>query len=114
MKGAEGFKFIYFHLLSLGISVLCFIVFLISVWNVLVGSLAVVMKLLCRKSCVLDSYCCVGRMTMEFPLSALAIMVLFLLRLDLIEFISLVSGWVLYVEFEVLFCCSVCMRSATT
>jgi hypothetical protein len=37
---------IVFHLLSLGISVLlCFIVFLISAWKELVGSLVVVMKL---------------------------------------------------------------------
>ena len=78
------------------------------------GSLVAVMKLFfCKKSCILDSYCCVGRMTMEFPLSALAIMALFLFGLELIELISLVSGWVLCVEFEVLFCCSVCMRSAT-
>jgi len=94
MEGAEGFKFMYFHLLSLGLSVLlCFIVFFISVWNVLVGSLVVVMKLFpCRKSCIVDSYCCVGSMTMEFPLSSLAIMALFFFSLDLIEFISLVSG----------------------
>jgi hypothetical protein len=58
-----------------------------------VGSLVVVMKLFpCRKSCILDSYCCVGSMTMEFPLCALGITVLFFLSLDLIEFISLVSG----------------------
>jgi hypothetical protein len=42
---------------------LCFV----SVWNVLVESLVMVMKLFpCRKSCILDSYCCVGSMTMEF------------------------------------------------
>jgi hypothetical protein len=33
MEGADGFRFIYFHLLSFGISdLVCFIVFLISVW----------------------------------------------------------------------------------
>jgi hypothetical protein len=115
MEGAEGFKFMYIHLLSYGISVLlCFIMFLISAWNLLVVSLVVVMKLLfCRKSCILDSYCCVGRMTMEFPLFALAIIAWLLFSLDLIDFISLVSGWLLCVEFEVFVCCSVCMRSVT-
>jgi hypothetical protein len=53
------------------------------------------MKLLpCRKPCFLDSYCCVGRITMEFPLSALAMMSLLSFSLDLIDFIILVSGCV--------------------
>ena len=61
----------------------------------LLGSLVVVMKLLpCRKPCFLDSYCCVGRITMEFPLSALAVMALLSFSLDLIDFIILVSGCV--------------------
>ena len=65
------------------------------------GSLVVVMKLFpCRKSCILECYCCVGSMTMEFPLSALAIMALFPLSLDLMEFISLASGCVSCVGFE--------------
>jgi len=51
-------------------------------------------------------------MTTEFPLSALAIMALFFLSLDLMEFISLASVCVSCVEFE-LFSCEVCMRSAT-
>jgi len=51
-------------------------------------------------------------MTTEFPLSALVIMALIFLSLDLMEFISLASGCVSCVEFE-LFCCSVYMRSAT-
>jgi len=56
MEGAEGFRFMYFHLLSLGISVpLCFNVFLILVWKEFVGSLVVVMKLFsCGKSCILE------------------------------------------------------------
>ena len=59
----------------------------------LVGSLVVVMKLLpCRKSFILDSYRCVERITMELPLSALAIMALLSFSLDLTEFIVLVSG----------------------
>jgi diacylglycerol kinase len=40
---------------------------------------------------------------MEFPLSALAIMALFFLSLDLMEFISLASGCVLCVGCELLF-----------
>ena len=56
IERAEGFRFMYFHLLSLGISVLlCFVVFLISAWEELVGSLVVVMNLFpCRKSCKLE------------------------------------------------------------
>jgi len=52
MEGAEGFRLTYFHLMSAGISVLlCFMVFLMSVWKELVGSLLVMVKLLqCRKS----------------------------------------------------------------
>jgi hypothetical protein len=34
----------------------------------------------------LDSYCCVGRITMEFPLSALAVIAWLLFSLDLIDF----------------------------
>ena len=46
MEGAEGFKLMYFHLQSLGISVLLsFIVLLISFWTVLVGSVVEAMKL---------------------------------------------------------------------
>ena len=56
---------------------LSFIVCLIWFWNVLVGSVVAVWKLLlCMKFCILVSYCCVGRMTMEFPLSARVIMAL--------------------------------------
>ena len=96
MEGAEGLRFVYFHLLSFGISVLlCFMVFLMSAWKELVGSLVMVVNvLLCRKSCILEWYCCVGSMTMELPLSALAVMALFLFSLDLMECISLASGCV--------------------
>lgn len=46
MEGAEGFRLMYFHLLSHGISVLLsFIVLLISSWSVLVGSVVEAMKL---------------------------------------------------------------------
>jgi diacylglycerol kinase len=56
--------------------------------------------LLCMKSCILEWYCCVGSMTIELPLSALAIMALFLLSLELMECISLASGCVLSVGLE--------------
>jgi hypothetical protein len=59
MVGADGFRLMYFHLESCGISVLLLlIVFLIRFWYVLVGSMDVVWKLfVCRKSCILDLYC---------------------------------------------------------
>lgn len=45
MEGAEVFKLIYFYLISRGISVvLAFIVLLIWVWKVLVGSTVEVWK----------------------------------------------------------------------
>ena len=58
MERAEGFMLMYFHLLSFEIRVfLSFTVFLIQVWNVLVGSEAAVWKLLSsRNFCILVSY----------------------------------------------------------
>jgi hypothetical protein len=42
MVGAEGFRLMYFHLFSLGTSVLLFLItFLICVWNVFVRSVFV-------------------------------------------------------------------------
>ena len=72
MEGAEGFIMMYFHFCSLGIRVgLCLTAALISVWNVVVGSVVIVWKsLLHRKSCNLVSYWWVGSITMELPLSA--------------------------------------------
>jgi hypothetical protein len=69
MVGGEGFKLIYFHLISHGISVLLvFIVFLIWAWKVFVGSVVVVWKLFSsRNFWILDSYCWIGRMTRELP-----------------------------------------------
>ena len=116
MEGAEGFKLTYFHLLSCGISVLLsFIVFLICVWNALVGSVVVFWKLFSsKKFCILDSYCVIGSMTKELPLSARIIMALLFRTLDLIHFISLDSGCMLWLGFG-LFCrFSVSMRSATS
>ena len=56
MEGAEGFMFMYFHLLSFGIRiVLSFIICLFWVWNILVGSVVVVWKL-SMKFCILVSY----------------------------------------------------------
>ena len=73
MEGADGFMLMYFHLWSLSIRVgLCLIVDLICVWNVLVGSVAVVWKsLFLMKSCNFVSYWCVGSIIKVFPLSAL-------------------------------------------
>jgi len=58
MEGVEGFMLMYFHLQSFGIRVvLSFIVFLIWVWNVLVGSVVAVWKLLLSmKFCILVTY----------------------------------------------------------
>jgi hypothetical protein len=72
MERAVGFKLMYFRFLSCGIRfLLSFIVFLIWVWNVVVGSVVVVWKLFSsRKFRILESYCCVGIMTMELPLSS--------------------------------------------
>ena len=114
MEGAEGFKLTYFHLLSHGISVLLsFIVFLICVWNALVGSVVVFWKLFSSKKFrILDSYCVIG--TTELPLSARVIMALLFCSLDWIDFISLDSGCMLWLGFG-LFCrCSVSVRSATS
>ena len=58
MEGAEGFMFMYFQLQSFGIRVvLSFIVCLIWVWNVLVGSVVAEWKLLLStKFCILVSF----------------------------------------------------------
>jgi hypothetical protein len=45
MVGGEGFKLIYFHLISRGISVLLAFIVLIMAWKALVGSVLVVWKL---------------------------------------------------------------------
>jgi len=115
MEGAEGFILTYFHLLSRGISVLLsFTVFLICVWNALVGSVVVFWKLFSsKKFCILDSYCVIGSITTEFPLSARVIMALLFCNLDWIDLISLDSGCVLWLGFGLFCLCSVFMRSAT-
>ena len=78
--GADGFMLMYFHLWSWGIRVLLkFIVFRTEVWYAFVGSVGVVWNLFaCMKLCILESYCCKGRMTIVLPLSA-PVIVAFLL-----------------------------------
>jgi hypothetical protein len=73
MVGADRLRLIYFHLASRGIRVLLSLkVFLILDWNVFVGLVELVCKALVRmKSCILESYCWVGRMTMALPLLSL-------------------------------------------
>ena len=107
MEGAEAFMLMYFHILSLGIRFLLFlIVFLIWVWNLLVGFVAAAWKLLsCRNLSILVSYWCMGSITVEFPLSARVIMALFSYSLVRIDFIHLASGCVLWVGF----CCWACL-----
>jgi hypothetical protein len=85
---------VYFHLFCCEISVLLFlIVFLTCVWYAFVGSVLAFWKLFSfRKSCILDSYCVVGSITVEFPLSAYVIIALLLCSLLRIDFISLDSG----------------------
>ena len=69
MEGADGFMLMYFHLWSLSMRVgLCWIVDLICVWNVLVGSVAFVWKsLFFMKSCSFVSYWCVGSSSDQSP-----------------------------------------------
>lgn len=73
MAGADGFRLMYFHLLSGGISVLLsVVVFLILAWKVMVGSVVALLKLFSsRKFGILDSYCCMGSMTFARVIMAL-------------------------------------------
>jgi len=114
--GGAGFKLMYLRFSSCGIScLLFFIVFLTCVWNVLVGSVLVVWKLLsCRKSCILDWYCVFGRTTIELPLSAHVITALLSLNLVWMDFIILASGCVWRISGFVLFSRNVSMRLATS
>ena len=72
MEGAEWFNFMSFHFELGGMRLgLWFIIFLTWFWNVFVGLDVEVWKLfLLMKSCILDSYWSVGKMTREFPLLA--------------------------------------------
>jgi hypothetical protein len=62
MDRAVGFRFMYFHFVSEGISVLLlFITFLTWDWNDFVGLFFEVWKLfVCMNSSILNSYCVVG------------------------------------------------------
>jgi hypothetical protein len=113
MEGAEGFRFMYFHLWSFGIRVLLsFTVFLTCFWKVCVGSVATVWNLLSlRKFSILFSYWGVGRITMELPLSALVTVALFSFSFVWIDLISFVSGCV---RWGGVCCFSLSMRSATS
>jgi len=115
MVAADGLRLMYFHLASQGIRVLLSLtVFLILDWNIFVGLVELVGKaLVCMKSCILESYCWVGRMTMALPLSTFVIIALFCWSLVFIAFIVMLSGCVLLLGRE-LFCCSVPMRSAAS
>ena len=111
MERAEGFMFVYLQRVSLGIRVLfSLIVCLTRASNVLVGSAVVVQNLLLSmKSCTLVSYCGVGSMTMEFPLSARVTVALFSFSLVWIDLIPFASECVWWVGFCII---SVSMRSA--
>jgi hypothetical protein len=93
MVGVDGFRFVYYHVEFEGTrSLLCFIVFRIWFWKVLMGSVSVLWNLFSfMKLCILESYCSVGRITRELPLSAFAIVALFLLSLDWMDFTVWVS-----------------------
>ena len=115
MVGAVGFMFMYFHLVSGGMSVLLlFITFRIWDWKGLVGSCAVVWKLLASmKLLILESYCFMGRITREFPLSAHVTMASFSVSLVFMLSTIFISGcvlcvfWVLFSFIRVLICSAV-------
>ena len=99
MVGAVGFKFKYFHLEFGGMCVLLlFTTFLTLVWKDFVGSFAELWKwFVCMKSSTLVSYCAVGRITKELPLSARAIMASFSFSLVFMFLMVLISDRVLCV-----------------
>lgn len=115
MEDKQGFKLTYFHLDSCGIStLLSFIVFLIWIWNVLFWSVADDWKLFsCKMFCILDSYCGVGRVNIELPLSARVNKALLFWSLVCIYFIILASGCVC-LWLGMLWCCKLFLRSATS
>ena len=77
---------------------LLFIVFLTWDWKVFVWSVWAVLKLLfCIKSCSLRMYFWVGRMTIEFPLSARVFVATLFRSLDWMLFIVLASCFALFV-----------------
>jgi len=80
-----------------------------------VGSVWAVLKLLfCIKSCSLRLYCWVGRMMMEFHLSAHMIVASLFRSLDWMLLLVLASCFALFgLDWVLLFFCSVFIRSAT-
>ena len=64
------------------------------------------------KSCVLESYCLMVKITKEFPLSVCVIMASFFLSLVFMVLIVLASGCALCLGWELLFSCRVFMHSA--
>ena len=78
--GDDGFMLMYFHLWSWGIRVLLrFTVLWTEAWYAFAGSVGVVWNLFaCMKLRILESYCCMGRMTIVSPLSARVIVALLL------------------------------------
>jgi len=94
MVGAVGFMFMYFHLLSGRMSVLLlFITFRSWDWKELVGTCVVVWNFLAsKKSLIWESYCFMGRITREFPLSARVTMTSLSFSLDFMLLTIFVSG----------------------
>jgi len=116
IDGAVGFKFKYFHLVSEGMSVLLlFTIFLTWDWKDFVGSFVEVWKwFVCMNSSILFSYCDVGRITRELPLSARVIMAplsfslffMFLIVLDSVRVLCVcVCGIFAVLEDVDSFCC---------
>ena len=99
MDGAVGFRFMYLHLASEGMSVLLLLtIFLTWDWKAFVGSLAEVLKwFVCMNSSILLSYCVVGKITRELPLSARVIIAPLSFSLVLMFLMVLDSVYVLRV-----------------
>ena len=91
------------------------ITFLTWDWNDFVGLFFEVWKsFVCKNFSILDSYCVVGRITKEFPLSAFAIIAPFSVSFVFMFLMALGSNCKFRVCDGVLFFCSVLMRSAVS
>ena len=114
MVSAAGFMFMNFHLVSGGMSVLLlFITF--QTWDrkELVGSCVVVWSLLASmKLLILESYCFMGRITREFPLSARVTMPSFSFSLVFMLLTFFVSGCVFCVHWGLFSFIRILIRSA--
>jgi len=109
MDGAVGFRFMYLHLASEGMSVLLLLtIFLTWDWKAFVGSLAEGLKwFVCMNSSTLLSYCVVGKITRELPLSARVIIAPLSFSLVLMFLMVLDSVYVL--RARVCVCVCVCV-----